>query len=46
MNTTLPSVPLNILVVEDNPGDFILLKESIHLSGIAVAAYAALGVKI
>jgi two-component system, NarL family, sensor histidine kinase UhpB len=37
MNTTLPSVPLNILVVEDNPGDFILLRESIHLSGIAVA---------
>jgi two-component system sensor histidine kinase UhpB len=25
---------LNILVVEDNPGDFLLLKESISLSGI------------
>ncbi|MEP7376753.1 MAG: PAS domain S-box protein [Chitinophagaceae bacterium] len=37
MSSTLPSGPLNILVVEDNAGDFLLLKESIHMSGIAVA---------
>ena len=32
--TLLKTDLLNILVVEDNPGDFLLLKESISLSGI------------
>jgi two-component system sensor histidine kinase UhpB len=34
--TRIQSSPLKILVVEDNPGDFIILKENIYLSRIAV----------
>ncbi len=37
MNSSLPSKPLHILVIEDNPGDFLLLEESIHMSEIPVA---------
>ena len=37
MNQFSQSTPLNILVVEDNSGDFLLLKESIQMSGIPVA---------
>jgi two-component system, NarL family, sensor histidine kinase UhpB len=37
MNSTFLPNPLHILVVEDNTGDYILLKESIHMSGIPVA---------
>jgi two-component system, NarL family, sensor histidine kinase UhpB len=33
--TLLKTDSLNILVVEDNPGDFLLLKENISLSGIS-----------
>jgi two-component system, NarL family, sensor histidine kinase UhpB len=36
MSRAIQSNPLNILVVEDNPGDFLLLKENIYLSKIAV----------
>lgn len=34
MNPFFKSNPLNILIVEDNPGDFLLLKESIAMSSI------------
>ena len=37
MHQFYKSNPLNILVVEDNPGDFLLLKESIQMSAIPVA---------
>jgi two-component system, NarL family, sensor histidine kinase UhpB len=37
MNTIQTSKPLHILVVEDNYGDFLLLKESIGLSSIPVS---------
>lgn len=37
MTTIQPSMPLHILVVEDNYGDFLLLKESIGLSSIPVS---------
>ncbi|WP_276503190.1 ATP-binding response regulator [Terrimonas pollutisoli] len=37
MNGLAHTAPLKILVVEDNPGDFLLLKESIYLSKIAIA---------
>jgi two-component system sensor histidine kinase UhpB len=33
----LTSSPLHILVVEDNPGDFLLLKANIELSGLAIS---------
>jgi two-component system, NarL family, sensor histidine kinase UhpB len=36
MTRLLAQNPLQILVVEDNPGDFLLLKENIYLSKIAV----------
>lgn len=36
MNTFSQSKPLNFLIVEDNPSDFFLLKETIHMSGIHV----------
>src|SRR5688572_12381384 len=36
MSRLLQSNPIKILVVEDNPADFILLKENIFLSKIAV----------
>lgn len=34
---SLTASPLNILVVEDNPGDFLLLKDTIELSKIPVS---------
>jgi PAS domain S-box-containing protein len=34
MNPFFKANPLNILIVEDNPGDFLLLKESIAMSAI------------
>jgi signal transduction histidine kinase len=37
MNRTHQSNPIKILVVEDNFGDFLLLKESIYLSAIQVS---------
>lgn len=37
MSRSLQSAPLKILVVEDNPGDFLLLKENICLSEITIA---------
>jgi two-component system, NarL family, sensor histidine kinase UhpB len=39
MNTIQTSKPLHILVVEDNYGDFLLLKESIGLSSIPVSQF-------
>ena len=36
MTRTIQSSPLKIMVVEDNPGDFIILKENIYLSRLAV----------
>ena len=29
-------IPINILVIEDNPGDFMLLKEFLRLTGLAI----------
>ena len=37
MTPYAPSPPLKMLVVEDNPSDFLLLKESIGMSNIVVA---------
>jgi two-component system, NarL family, sensor histidine kinase UhpB len=37
MTRLLEQNPLKVLVVEDNPGDFLLLKENIYLSKIAVS---------
>ena len=37
MNSSLPTNPLHILVVEDNEGDLLILKERIKMSGIPVA---------
>lgn len=38
MNHLVPVEPLKILVVEDNPGDFLLLKTHLEASAIAIAA--------
>jgi two-component system sensor histidine kinase UhpB len=38
MHHLVPVEPLKILVVEDNPGDFLLLKAHLETSAIAVAA--------
>ncbi|MBC7949097.1 MAG: PAS domain S-box protein [Chitinophagaceae bacterium] len=37
MKSILPNKPLQILVVEDNPGDFLLLKECIELSTLPLS---------
>lgn len=38
MHHLVPAEPLKIFVVEDNPGDFLLLKSHLETSGIDVAA--------
>ena len=32
-----PILPIHILVIEDNPGDFLLLKEALRNSGLAIS---------